>query len=88
MSRSSWGVVKKLIDHGAPLDVTDHQGNTPLHLACSRNPIQADSCELLLNVGCNQDLPNKDLKLAEDLVSGIGCEEVLQLFRRVNLQSN
>ena len=87
VSRSSWRVVKKLIDHGALLDATDRQDNTPLHLACSRNPIQADTCELLLNVGCNRDLPNKDLKLAEELVSGIGCEEVLQLFRRVDLQS-
>ena len=66
-------LVKNLLHGGLNVNATDHQGNTPLHVAVLLNPchdmihLVTNLCEILLNGGAHQDFVNHDGKTAMDL---------------------
>lgn len=53
----SFDVFKWLIEHGACLSEKDHNGNTPLHLACAKSICFS---ELLLDNGARVNIKNND----------------------------
>lgn len=60
-------IVKLLLENGAEANVTNHVGNTPLHLACEAN--KQKSVECLLIAGAKWTIRNSQNKTPAD-VSG------------------
>ena len=67
-------------NRGKIVNVTDSEGNSPLHLACEGN--HTDICLMLLKAGANKTLLNKDEKLPENLCSDAETMRVVRNFAR------
>lgn len=76
-------LVKNLLHGGLNVNATDHQGNTPLHVAVLSNPCL---CEILLNGGAHQDFVNHDGKTAMDLAKTDEVRSFLQEKRKLELK--
>lgn len=61
-------IVEWLLDHGAPLNDQDAQGNTPLHLAAANDMWDAARC--LVCHGASVTIRNEDGELALELCTG------------------
>ena len=85
-------LVKKLLHGGLNVNATDHQGNTPLHVAVLSNPwhdmihLVTNLCEILLNGGAHQDFVNHDGKTAMDLAKTDEVRSFLQEKRKLELK--
>ena len=55
-----------LIDYGANMDVQNNAGNTPLHVAATKNAVPC--AEKLLIRGCDRSIVNKSGKNAQQVV--------------------
>ena len=81
-------LVKNLLHAGLNVNATDHQGNTPLHVAVLLNPCY-DMIHLvtnLLNGGAHQDFVNHDGKTAMDLAKADEVRSFLQEKRKLELK--
>ena len=85
-------LVKNLLHGGLNVNATDHQGNTPLHVAVLSNPwrkmihLVTNLCEILLNGGAHQDFVNHDGKTAMDLAKTDEVRSFLQEKRKLELK--
>ena len=85
-------LVKNLLHGGLNVNATDHQGNTPLHVAVLLNPchdmihLVTNLCEILLNGGAHQDFVNHDGKTAMDLAKTDEVRSFLQEKRKLELK--
>ena len=85
-------LVKNLLHGGLNVNATDHQGNTPLHVAVLLNPchdmihLVTNLCEILLNGGAHQDFVNHDGKTAMDLAKADEVRSFLQEKRKLELK--
>ena len=85
-------LVKNLLHGGLNVNATDHQGNTPLHVAVLSNPwrkmihLVTNLCEILLNGGAHQDFVNHDGKTAMDLAKADEVRSFLQEKRKLELK--
>ena len=85
-------LVKNLLHGGLNVNATDHQGNTPLHVAVLLNPcyymihLVTNLCEILLNGGAHQDFVNHDGKTAMDLAKAGEVRSFLQEKRKLELK--
>ncbi|CAH3193246.1 unnamed protein product, partial [Porites evermanni] len=85
-------LVKNLLHSGLNVNATDHQGNTPLHVAILSNPwhnmihLVTNLCEILLNGGAHQDFVNHDGKTAMDLAKTDEVRSFLQEKRKLELK--
>ena len=85
-------LVKNLLHAGLNVNATDHQGNTPLHVAVLLNPcydmihLVTNLCEILLNGGAHQDFVNHDGKTAMDLAKTDEVRSFLQEKRKLELK--
>ena len=85
-------LVKNLLHGGLNVNATDHQGNTPLHVAVLLNPcydmihLVTSLCEILLNGGAHQDFVNHDGKTAMDLAKTDEVRSFLQEKRKLELK--
>ncbi|CAH3185894.1 unnamed protein product, partial [Porites evermanni] len=85
-------LVKNLLHGGLNVNATDHQGNTPLHVAILSNPchdmtyLVTNLCEILLNEGAHQDFVNHDGKTAMDLAKTDEVRSFLQEKRKLELK--
>lgn len=85
-------LVKNLLHCGLNVNATDHQGNTPLHVAVLSNPchdmihLVTNLCEILLNGGAHQDFVNHDGKTAMDLAKTDEVRSFLQEKRKLELK--
>ena len=85
-------LVKNLLHAGLNVNATDHQGNTPLHVAVLLNPcydmihLVTNLCEILLNGGAHQDFVNHDGKTAMDLAKADEVRSFLQEKRKLELK--
>ena len=85
-------LVKNLLHGGLNVNATDHQGNTPLHVAVLLNPcydmihLVTNLCEILLNEGAHQDFVNHDGKTAMDLAKADEVRSFLQEKRKLELK--
>ena len=85
-------LVKNLLHGGLNVNATDHQGNTPLHVAVLLNPchdmihLVTNLCEILLNGGAHQDFVNHDGKTAMDLAKADEVRSFLQKKRKLELK--
>ena len=85
-------LVKNLLHGGLNVNATDHQGNTPLHVAVLLNPcydmihLVTSLCEILLNGGAHQDFVNHDGKTAMDLAKADEVRSFLQEKRKLELK--
>ena len=85
-------LVKNLLHGGLNVNTTDHQGNTPLHVAILLNPchdmihLVTNLCEILLNGGAHQDFVNHDGKTAMDLAKTDEVRSFLQEKRKLELK--
>jgi len=66
LSCSSLDLVNQLIANGAPLNLQNNDGNTPLHLACLRR--DCSMIASLLKAGADKTIRNNADKLPEDLL--------------------
>jgi len=64
---TNFEITKKLIEHGANLNLQNEQGNTPLHLAYARRDIAI--ALYLYEHGANPDIKNKQGKIPLDLLT-------------------
>ena len=85
-------LVKNLLHGGLNVNATDHQGNTPLHVAVLLNPchdmihLVTNLCEILLNGGAHQDFVNHDGKTDMDLAKTDEVRSFLQEKRKLELK--
>ena len=85
-------LVKNLLHGGLNVNATDHQGNTPLHVAILLNPchdmihLVTNLCEILLNGGAHQDFVNHDGKTAMGLAKTDEVRSFLQEKRKLELK--
>ena len=85
-------LVKNLLHGGLNENATDHQGNTPLHVAVLLNPchdmihLVTNLCEILLNGDAHQDFVNHDGKTAMDLAKADEVRSFLQEKRKLELK--
>ncbi|MFJ8459081.1 ankyrin repeat domain-containing protein [Lysinibacillus xylanilyticus] len=60
-------VAECLLDHGALIDITANNGDTPLHTQVSDGEERIDNIQLLLNRGANREIKNTFGKIALDI---------------------
>jgi ankyrin repeat protein len=70
--------IKILVSHGAFIDASDHDGNTPLHEAVLWRHTHA--ANILLELGANMFLKNKANLTPYDLAKTSGFEPMEKLF--------
>jgi|EP01047_Picozoa_sp_COSAG01_P051989 ankyrin repeat protein len=67
-----------LVEHGASLSVTEHHGNTPLHVAASHH--MAEAVSYLLSKGADPERTNSAKQRPHDLAYG-EAKSVLERHR-------
>ena len=76
-------VQELLVQHGSQAaNLVDHIGNTPLVLACSRDEIDADVVQVLLDAGAI--VTNKILRLAEENGADADLLAFLQAHKKLS----
>lgn len=85
-------MVRKLVISGSSLLITDHKGNTPLHIACS-----LDSAKCLDEILAFSPIPqvleastmaNNEGLTCVHLAATHGCKDVLRKLRRIGVDMN
>jgi ankyrin repeat protein len=77
---NAYGVFRRLIERGARMDVRDHGGNTPIHVACEKGRARFVGFMLFLdNSGVNA--PNGDGHRPVHLATLKGSKSVLAVLR-------
>jgi ankyrin repeat protein len=74
-ARAAEDGIELLIARGAPLDLADNRGRTPLMIAAERGHVAV--VDLLLRRGANRTLKDKDGKTALELATDAGVRERL-----------
>jgi len=77
------GIVAKLLDFGAQLQVTDSLGNSPLHNAVLYHPSTQDTVDLLLARGADTAAKNLANQTPVTLADDRDLKEVLKKLKRV-----
>jgi ankyrin repeat protein len=86
---SSLGVIKKMIEKGAHLDLLNSNGDTPLHLACLRRDF--DTAQYLLEKGADANIQNSSGKKPIDLLAvnyETAKEELEKISAHVHIEEN
>lgn len=85
-------MVRKLVISGSSLHITDHKGNTPLHIACS---LDSAKCldEILAFSSITKVLeastiPNNEGLTCFHLAAMHGCRDILKKLRRIGVNVN
>jgi ankyrin repeat protein len=73
-------VVALLADHGANLDAINVAGNTPLHIAATRNAVEC--AKWLLMRGCDREKTNKTGQNAHQVAVMSGSEDIVELMKK------
>lgn len=85
-------MVRKLVINGSSLHITDHKGNTPLHIACS---LDTTKCldEILAFSSITKvleasSIPNNEGLTCVHLAASHGCKDTLRKLRRIGANMN
>jgi ankyrin repeat protein len=73
-------IVALLLDFGANLNATNVGGNTPLHVAASRN--SKESAKWLLLRGSDTEKLNKSGKIPYEVALQSNCNEVSEILKK------
>lgn len=74
-------LIKLLVDHGANLDIQDHQGNTRLHSAVMNKKFKLTT--LLLSLGADPSIPNLEGSLAKNSHPNHRSNHSVEKFNRL-----
>ena len=75
-------VIRILLDHGADPNVKNSQGDTPLICATKYAGGKAETVELLIKAGTNQDVRDNDGKTALDYAKAKGQQQAVAMLER------
>ena len=85
-------MVRKLVINGSSLHITDHKGNTPLHIACSLGSAKCldeilafSSMSKVLEV---TSIPNNEGLTCVHLAASHGCKDTLRKLKRIGTNMN
>ena len=79
-------VVELLLEVGASTNLSDTDGNTPLHIAANNKPNKYGLLVKLLESGAHIDAANNDDKTAGDLLSGVDINDIVNSLEYTSLQ--
>jgi ankyrin repeat protein len=79
------GIVRLLLERGAPVDARQHGGWTPLHEAA--NSGNREMSETLLRYGADPDLENNEGRNAVEIAAQRGHIELMQFLRRSRMRA-
>ena len=80
-------IVSLLLDAGADPDITDSQGDTPLHLAVVSWPSTQQTVDLLLARGADVTLKNNEGDTPFNLAKDKGLKHVLMELKKIKTPS-
>jgi len=75
-------VIRILLDHGADPNVQNNQGDTPLICATKYAGGKAETVELLVKAGTNQDVRDNEGKTALDYAKAKGQQQAVAMLER------